>query len=117
MYNFAHVELPAMNVDREAKFYAELFQWKLQHFYGDEYRMIVTPDGREIGGLTKVENIHYQEDYVVYVEVESVEATLTLAEKLGGKKVGERRELPGDYGFYSKIKTPDGYCIGIWARR
>ena len=117
MFGFAHVELPALNLEREGKFYAAIFNWKLQDFYGNDYRMIVTPDGDMIGGLTKVLKIHFAEDYVNFVEVENVDKTIAAAEKIGGSRVGETKELPEGMGFYGKIKTPDGYCIGVWAKK
>jgi predicted enzyme related to lactoylglutathione lyase len=117
MFGFAHVELPAKNLQREGQFYSVLFQWKMQEFYGDDYRMIVTADGDMIGGLTKVDQIIYNDAYIVFVEVDNVDRMIAAAEKIGGSRAAETRDLPEGMGSYSKIKTPDGYCIGVWSKK
>jgi predicted enzyme related to lactoylglutathione lyase len=116
MYHFEHVEIPTSNLQVASKFYAALFNWKLDVFFGEGYLMITAPDGKTIGGLSKVDKPVYHEDFGVYVEVPEVAATLKKAASLGGGIVREKSELPEGQGFYGKIKTPDGYCIGIWSR-
>jgi uncharacterized protein len=116
MYTFAHVEIPVANLKRAATFYAALFHWKFEPFYGDDYLLIVTPDGQEIGGLTQVSEVPCSDQYFTYVEVGDIERTMQIAESLGGRVVRPKTELPGNYGAYAVVQSPDGYCIGLWTK-
>jgi uncharacterized protein len=117
VYTFEHVEIPTTDIRKAAKFYSALLQWKLEKFYGDDYLMIHTPDDTIIGGLTQVKEVHYQEEFTIYVGVPDVTEMLQRAVALGAKIVREKTELPDNHGFYGKIKTPDGYCLGLWSRQ
>jgi predicted enzyme related to lactoylglutathione lyase len=117
MYTFAHVEIPALDLRKAASFYGALFQWKFQPFYGDDYLMIYAPDGTEIGGLTRVDDVPYINGFWNYVEVDDVDRIVELAQNLGGKIVRPKGELPDDHGFYAVIQAPDGYNLGVWVKR
>ncbi|HEY3293867.1 MAG TPA: VOC family protein [bacterium] len=116
MYTFAHVELPVRDLRQASAFYGALFQWKFQPFYGDDYLMICAPDGQEIGGLTRVDEVPYINGFWNYVEVADIEKTLDLVQRLGGKIVRPKGELPDHYGSYAVLQSPDGYNLGIWCK-
>ena len=116
MYTFAHIELPVLDLKRGADFYSALFHWKFETLFGDDYLMIHSAEGAEIGGLSRVDEIPYINGFWNYVEVGDIEKTLTLAKSLGGKVIKPRTELPGNHGSYAVIQAPDGYNFGIWAK-
>jgi len=116
MYTFAHIELPTLDLRQAADFYGALFQWKFQAFYGDDYLMIHTQDGQEIGGLTRVDGMPYINGFWNYVEVADIEKTLALVQSKGGKIVRPKSELPSNHGFYAVLQAPDGYNLGIWCK-
>jgi len=116
MYTFAHVELPVLDLRKASAFYGTLFPWKFQPFFGDDYLMIMAPDGREIGGLTRVDDMPYINGFWNYVEVENIDRVLEQTQNMGGKVVRPKSELPGDHGFYAVIQAPDGYNLGVWSK-
>lgn len=116
MHTFAHVEFPVLDLRRATAFYAALFQWKFQPFYGNDYLLISTADGIEIGGLTRVDEIPYINGFWNYVEVGNIDKILELAQNHGGKTVRPKSELPGDHGYYAVIQAPDGYNFGVWSK-
>lgn len=116
MYSFVHVEIPTSNLSAAATFYGGLFGWKFQKFYGEDYLMIRLADGTEIGGLTKIDHIPYNGKFVNYVAVPDVDAVLAKLERLGGKLVRAKSELPEGKGVFAVVQSPDGFCIGLWAK-
>jgi uncharacterized protein len=116
MYTFAHVEIPVTDLKRAAAFYGGIFRWQFKAFYGDDYLMIETTDGKEIGGLTRVDQMLSSPEYVVYVEVDNLEKILQQAQDLGGTVVRAKTELPGSHGWYGVIQSPDGYYFGVWTK-
>ncbi len=116
MFTFAHVEIPVLDLGKATAFYGALFHWKFERFFGDDYLMIIGADGKEIGGLTRVNEIPYINGFWNYVEVDNIDKTLELAQNLGGKMVRSKSELPDNHGAYAVIQAPDGYNFGIWRK-
>lgn len=116
MYTFAHVEIPTTDLNRAVSFYHALFEWKFDHFYGEDYRMISTSEGVQVGGLTLVKEIPRIVDFYNYVEVKDVETAMVRAERAGGIIIRPKTELPAGHGAYAVIQCPDGYRIGVWAK-
>jgi uncharacterized protein len=116
MHEFAHIEIPALDTEKAGKFYGNLFHWTINSMAGSDYLLFFTPDGACIGGIVKVDSIPFNETYLNYVEVESIESALEKAEKLGGKVVRGKTQLPPGMGYYAVVGSPDGYCIGIWVK-
>jgi len=117
MHTFVHVEIPTTDLKKAMSFYGPLFNWRFEQFYGDDYMMIFTGDGVQVGGLTKIKEVPLLEHHYSYVEVPDVAATMARAESLGGTVIRPLTELPGGLGAYSVIQCPDGHRIGVWSKR
>jgi uncharacterized protein len=116
MHTFAHIEIPTTDLARASEFYGKLFQWKLETFATDDYKLIITDDGGAIGGLSLLDKLPEMSGFYNYVEVHSIDASLARAAELGGKMYRPKTELPPGFGFYAILEAPDGYKFGIWAR-
>jgi predicted enzyme related to lactoylglutathione lyase len=116
MYTFAHVEIPVLNLKQAGTFYGALFHWKFREFYGEDYLMVMSRDGEYIGGLSRVNAVPVVDGFYTYVEVEDVDASLALVEKLGGHVIRPRTDLPERFGAYGIFQSPDGYRMGVWAK-
>ena len=96
--NIVHVEIPAANVESAAKFYQELFGWKMQHIPDFNYTM--WEDGSGFGGGF---NVASEENPVgkvlVYIDSDNIESDLKKAAQLGGKVLREKTEIPGSGWF------------------
>jgi predicted enzyme related to lactoylglutathione lyase len=106
-----HFEIGCKDAARTQKFFAEMFDWKLQP-YGPA-AMIDT--GSQAGIQGHINSLgHEPHNYVtVYVQVDDLQAYLNKAGKLGGKTVVPATEVPG-MGHFAWLADPEGNIIGIW---
>jgi uncharacterized protein len=114
-----HFEIPADDVERARTFYAGLFEWELSPFYGSDY-LYITPkktaakvprDALVTGGLDK--RSKELEHVTVVFGVESVERSLRIVEKLGGK-VFRKKQPVGDFGFSAYFRDTEGNVLGLF---
>ena len=98
-----HFEIPADDVEKLRKFYAELFGWKIELWPGpSDYYVVTTVPVNEKGepvrpgvngGMMKRQNPQHKP--VNYFLVESVDEYSKRIEVLGGKIVVPKTEVPG----------------------
>jgi len=111
--NIVHVEIPAANVEGAGKFYEALFGWKLQHFPEMNYTMWEAGDGDEYGGFPEVSAENPAGQVLVYIDSDNIEADLKKVEKLGGKVLHQKTEIPGT-GWFGVFQDPTGNVLGLY---
>ena len=111
--NIVHVEIPAANVEAAGKFYHELFGWKLQHDSGMNYTMWEAGDGDEYGGFPQVSDENPAGQVLVYIASDDIEADLKKIEKLGGKVIHPKHEIP-QTGWYAVFQDPTGNVLALY---
>jgi predicted enzyme related to lactoylglutathione lyase len=108
-----HVEWDTSDPTGLKDFLCGVFGWQFAPF-GETY--FVT-DSRQTGiGVGVNKNVRAQiggGTPNVYIDVESIEATLARAQSLGGSTAVPKTEIPG-MGSYAFIKAPDGNLIGLF---
>ena len=117
MATVVHFEIPADDVERARKFYAELFGWQIEKFTGApmEYWMIDT--GREEGtmgvdgGMLKRE--HPQQQTIMYIDVPSVDESMSKIKSLGGQVVFPKTAIPG-MGYFAVCLDTENNGFGLW---
>lgn len=110
-----HFEIPANSPAELAKFYGELFGWKFHKapIPGPEYWLCETgSDGPGINGAV-MQRLHPQQPWMNYVDVQSIDAAIEKARKLGAEVALPRTPVPG-VGAYAAIKDPQGNLCGLW---
>ena len=100
-----HFEIYADDPDKLQAFYTSLFDWTIERAPGMDYRLIKTVDtdpkgtptqaGGINGGLMKRPTGYEGKAYVNYVNVESLDASVDRAQKLGAKLMKGRAPVPG----------------------
>lgn len=110
--NIVHVEIPSTNVDGAAKFYSELFGWKIAPVPEMNYTMWEAGDGSG-GGFPKVSAENPAGQVLVYIASDDIEADLKKAEKLGGAIVHPKTEIPR-MGWFGMFKDPTGNTLGLY---
>lgn len=110
--NIVHVEIPAANVEAAGKFYQELFGWKLQHMAEMNYTMWEDGSGAG-GGFPQVSDESPAGQVLIYIDSENIEADLKKAEKLGGKVIHSKAEIPST-GWFGIFQDPTGNVIGLY---
>jgi predicted enzyme related to lactoylglutathione lyase len=112
MPTIVHFEIPSDNLERTKKFYTELFGWKMEKMPGTAQReywtfstttndkdssSTVGDGGREqraiSGGM--MERQMPQEPIMIYIRVDSVTEYSNKVERLGGKVIKQKTEVPG----------------------
>lgn len=110
--NVVHVEIPSANVESAGKFYESLFGWKLQHMPEMNYTMWEAGDGTG-GGFPEVSADNPAGQVLVYIDSDDIEADLKNVEKLGGKTVQPKTEIPG-MGWFGIFRDPTGNVLALY---
>jgi len=119
-HTIIHFDIPAKDIAKMRKFYADVFGWKIEKWPGPgmEYWIIHTvPDdekGQPLrsgvnGGMGKKEK---DEKPLNYISVESVDEYSKKIEKLGGRIILPKQEIPG-IGWIAVAIDPEGNPFGI----
>jgi predicted enzyme related to lactoylglutathione lyase len=120
--NIGYFEIPADNIDRAKEFYRSLLGWKIEpattldpaSAAALQYHEIVTGPAQQgtmnVGGMYKRQ---MNEPIKNFVLVEDFDTVLGKVEKLGGKIVMPRTDIPG-VGSVAIIRNTEGNGIGLW---
>ena len=112
-HSFVHIEFAAEDPKASSEFYKTLFGWKIEAVPGMDYVMFDTEPGLG-GGFPKVDGELYKKgDVIVYVSTDDIEATLAKVEKLGGKTLLSKTEIPG-MGWFAFFADPAGNRVGLY---
>jgi uncharacterized protein len=113
----AHFEIYADDPDQLEQFYTSLFDWKIERMPNMDYRLIKTVDtdakgmptqtGGINGGLMKRPAGYEGRAWVNYVNVESLEASIDRAQKLGASLMKGKSAVPG-MGWFAMLTDPQG---------
>jgi uncharacterized protein len=111
-------ELWVSDVERVKAFYGELFGWTFRAMaeYDPAYWLIDAGGGRgTIGALWQTDVEPTDSGAVVYIAVTDLRDAIARAEHLGGTPVREPTDV-GDGTSFARIRDPDGFLLGLWAR-
>jgi uncharacterized protein len=110
--NIVHVEIPSANVEAAGKFYQGLFGWKLQPMPEMNYTMWEDGSGSG-GGFPQVSDVNPAGQVLVYIDSDNIEVDLKNVEKLGGKVLYKKTEIPG-MGWFAIFQDPTGNVLGLY---
>ncbi len=107
-----HWEINASDGPRLQKFFADLFDWKVDAANPMAYGMVDTNVKLGInGGIGQVEP-GARAGAIFYVQVEDLQTYLNKAESLGGRVLTPPKEIPGVVTF-AVFTDPEGNAIGL----
>jgi uncharacterized protein len=109
---FVHIELLTKDVGVSKKFYASMFDWKLEEYPEMEYTIINVGEGTG-GGIMKNPMPGDPDKWFPYILVDDVAASTKKAASLGGTVARDVTEVP-DMGWFSVIIDPTGAAFGLW---
>jgi uncharacterized protein len=116
---FVHIEIPAQDPVKAGEFYSELFGWECTHMPEMDYVTFNTqpelpPMTALGGGFPRIDGETYKpNDVVAYVDSDDIEATLRQIEKLGGKALTAKMEIPG-IGWFAFFCDPSGNRLALF---
>jgi uncharacterized protein len=118
-----HFEIPADNPERAAKFYREMFGWKIDKWEnpnGIEYYMVETVPTNEQGMPVRpgvnggmMPRMYPNQQPTNYIAVESVNDAVAKAERLGAKVMMGKTPVPG-MGWFAQLTDPEGNVLAVW---
>ncbi len=123
-HTIVHFEIPADDVERLKRFYTQLFGWKIKRAEEPfDYWMIETAPVDEQGRL-KVPGVnggmmkkqHPEHKPTNYILVESVDRYSKKIEKLGGKVVVPKMEIP-NVGWWAMALDPEGNHFAVFEEK
>jgi predicted enzyme related to lactoylglutathione lyase len=122
-HSVVHFEIYATEPDKLGQFYKNLFEWEIQQMPGMDYGWIKTVEtdakgtptqpGGINGGILKRPDGYNGPAWVNYVNVESIEASVDRAKKLGGTLMKGKTPVPG-MGWFAFLNDPQGNTFALW---
>jgi len=115
-----HFEVMAQDRAKAAKFFTDLFGWKIDTDNPMGYGVIAHSDNYSKGGVGIGGGIFGdmpagQDGVTFYVEVDDVDATLAQVEKLGGQRLMGPESAEGGPTF-GHLLDPEGHWIGLFQK-
>jgi predicted enzyme related to lactoylglutathione lyase len=107
-----HFEIMGRDGETTRKFYAQLFDWKIDANNPMNYGIVEAPPGGGIGGGIAGAPPGACPNVTFYVAVPDLHATLAEAGRLGGKTILEPHQVPGGPKI-AMFEDPDGNKIGL----
>jgi len=113
-----HFEIGCKDLAKTRAFYSDLLGWA----YNPDFPNMAMVNNLGPFAEKKTDGIgghinslgHEPHQYVtVYVAVDDIEATLAKAERLGGKTLITKQEVPG-MGWFAWFTDPEGNALGLW---
>lgn len=105
-------EIPADDPEKLKQFYHDLFQWSFERgASGFRYYRIHTGEDSLKGGITARQDPEHA--LINYVKVESLDESVSKAQKLGASVVVHKKPVPG-IGWYAVLNDPEGNRLGLW---
>ena len=119
MDKVVHFEIPYDNKDRAARFYSELFGWKLLDIpemdytlvhaaQVDEHNMVVEKGAINGGLFLRSDSAKHP---MVVIGVRSIDETIKKVLAAGGQVIMPKQRIPN--GSYARVADSEGNVIGI----
>ncbi|PKW17191.1 VOC family protein [Saccharopolyspora spinosa] len=114
-----HFEIHAGDVDRARTFYSTVFGWRFQQWGDEQYLLVLTGEGPGIdGGLLPREGPEPSDEtpiaaFATTVEVDDVEAMLSIVETAGGRVAMPKTALTG-MGWVAYCRDTEGNIFGMF---
>lgn len=108
-----HFEVLGKDHEGLKSFYTELFGWKtsdISSASGEPYSMVEAEDSGIGGGIGKARD-GIEGHVTFYVGVDDLDAALSKAESLGGRRLTEPMDIPN--GQIAHFADPEGHVIGL----
>lgn len=113
--NVVHIEIPAADTAKAAKFYQDLFGWKTTREENMDYTLWEPAEGPG-GGFVPLIGFVKPGDVLVYIDSDDIEADLKQVEKLGGKIFRQKTEITG-IGWFGIFTDPTGNMIALYTSK
>lgn len=107
-----HIELSAHDHKQAARFYSDVFGWKMKEYPEMNYTTFEAEKGSVGGGFNPISDQNPAGTVMVYIHTDDLEATLAKIEKNGGKIILPGLDIP-DVGRMAVFSDPTGNKIAL----
>lgn len=108
-----HWELWSKNPEACGKFYAAVFDWKINFIPEMNYRLVEPVAPGIGGGIMTPQEGPWPGNMAFYIDVDDLAAYRNRIREAGGKIIVEEMQIPG-IGAFALFADPDGRVMGIW---
>lgn len=110
-----HFEIFANDTDRAAKFFSDVFGWKIESWGDDSnvYLMCSTGEGMGIDGAIAKKSEHVNQPVINAINVDSVDAYCEKVVAAGGVITMPKMAVP-TMGWVAYFADLDGNIHGLW---
>ncbi|MGE5425476.1 MAG: SRPBCC domain-containing protein [Bacillota bacterium] len=108
-----YFEIPSDDPENSTEFFKKVFGWEFRRFQSPNYWQAMTGDPKNPGidgGITKKSENFTR--IINTIEVDNIDETLALLEKMGGKIVSQKTHTQ-DVGWLAQFSDPDGNYHGL----
>jgi predicted enzyme related to lactoylglutathione lyase len=115
----SHFEIPAHDLERAARFYREVFGWRIEPlpWEGHPYFKIRDAGGEGIGGGLLPAGVTTDHPLlVIHLSGISLEDCLARIVESGGG-IDKPAEAVGTMGRFARFRDPEGNVLGLWEGR
>ncbi len=110
---FVHIDLAAKDPAASAKFYADVFGWKIQHDPTFDYHMFAAEGGPGGGFVQAGQQGYNVGDIIPYIGTDDIDGMLKKIESMGGKTLLPKTEIQG-VGWFAFFSDPGGNRVGLY---
>jgi predicted enzyme related to lactoylglutathione lyase len=107
-----YVEIPATDVDASARFYTDVFAWKVRA-RGDGTRAFDDTSGAVSGTWVVGRPPQHESSMLTYIMVDSIDASLKKIAKAGGRVATPKTSI-GPAGAFATFHDPAGNLVGLY---
>ncbi len=107
-----HIEFSARDRVEAGKFYNAAFGWEVQQIPEMSYATFKA-EGGPAGGFNPVSEDYPAGTVMVYIDSDDIPADLARIEKLGGKILQGKSEIPG-MGWFAFFADPTGNKVALY---
>ena len=108
-----HIEFSSRDRAESARFYSDVFGWKIQDMPEMNYTTFATGEGSPGGGFNPLSDQVKAGDVFVYVGSDDIDATLAQIESAGGKTLRPKTEIP-TVGWFAFFTDPTGNVVALY---
>ncbi|MBD3382168.1 MAG: VOC family protein [candidate division Zixibacteria bacterium] len=109
-----HLEIHAPDLEKSAKFYTEIFNWKVDVGVMPDYALWQDTHGGA-GGFSTAGEPNTTQNYF-YLKVEDMEAMLAKLRDAGTEILSDKTQISPEHGYIALFKDPGGNIIGLWSQ-
>jgi predicted enzyme related to lactoylglutathione lyase len=105
-------QIQGSNGDALSAFYKAAFNWKMSPAPGGGMMLVQGDEPGISGGVGA--SMNGQPSVTVYIECDDIDKHLRQIERLGGRTVMAKMELPANMGHIAGFVDPGSNWIGLW---